>query len=92
MSWSRLIRFVDQNGHTMFGEPCIETSSELTELIEKKELYALKFTGESPFELSGPGEKVLVDHLLPILTPRDVPIIKCIGLNYMKHSKVHQLL
>lgn len=87
MSWSRLIRFVDTKGQTLFGDAIIEKATDLTELLAKKELYALKYDGTSPFELSGPGDKVQVAKLLPILNPSDVPIVKCIGLNYMKHSR-----
>jgi hypothetical protein len=86
MAWERLIRFVDEHGEVCFGEPIIEKATDLTDLLAKKELYALKLKGDDPFELSGPGEKTHVAKLLGVLDPSHVPIIKCIGLNYMKHS------
>ncbi|KAK1470139.1 5-carboxymethyl-2-hydroxymuconate isomerase [Colletotrichum cuscutae] len=33
------------------------------------------------------SERVHVKALRPLLTPKDVPIIRCIGLNYVKHIK-----
>ena len=40
---------------------------------------------QAPFALTGPGSKRPVNKILGILTPEDVPVIKCISLNYMKH-------
>src|SRR5690554_67669 len=98
MTWTRLIRFLDDSGKETFGEPCIEKVEQLPELLERGELYALSYTdgspagnllesrGQSPISATEKGEKVLVKELLDILRPSDVPIIKCIGLNYIKHS------
>ncbi|KAH7412956.1 hypothetical protein BKA64DRAFT_593455 [Cadophora sp. MPI-SDFR-AT-0126] len=85
MPWTRLIRFVSNSGITTFGDPCIEKGEDLFTLLEKKELYAHRLDGSDPFALTNTGEKVLVERLLGVLTPGDVPIIKCIGLNYVKH-------
>lgn len=92
MAWSRLIRFADEHGEVSFGEPIIQNATDLTALLAKKELYAMKFQGEDPFELSGPGEKTQVAKLLGVLNPSDVPIIKCIGLNYIKHSMTPEIV
>lgn len=48
MAWSRLIRFVDESGRTTFGDPCINNSNELKELLELEELYAVRLAGR-PF-------------------------------------------
>ncbi|KAH6698286.1 hypothetical protein BKA61DRAFT_709943 [Leptodontidium sp. MPI-SDFR-AT-0119] len=85
MPWTRLIRFVSNSGITTFGDPCIEKGEDLLRLLDKKELYARRLEGNDPFELTSTNEKVRVERLLGILTPEDVPIIKCIGLNYVKH-------
>jgi hypothetical protein len=86
MAWSRLIRFVNEDGKTVFGEPDIKTDAELVEKCQAKTLYASEFEGSSPFALSPAGRNARVQKLLEILTPADVPIVRCIGLNYMKHS------
>ena len=85
MAWTRLIRFKDDTGTTRFGEPLIENAEDLHALLDKGELYADEFEGSSPFALTGRGSKRPVKKILGILTPEDVPIVKCIGLNYMKH-------
>lgn len=87
MAWSRLIRFVDDNGKETFGEPCIDKYDQLNELLEKGELYAVEYSGQDPTTATQQGAKVHVKELKDILKPTDVPIVKCIGLNYIKHSK-----
>ncbi|OIW31445.1 fumarylacetoacetate hydrolase [Coniochaeta ligniaria NRRL 30616] len=87
MSWTRLIRFVDDNGKETFGEPCIETDAQLPELLSKGKLYAVEFAGDGPISALTKGSKLHVRTLLDILKPSDVPIIRCIGLNYIKHIK-----
>ena len=87
MSWTRLIRFADDNGKETFGEPLIENDQQLTELLGKGELYATEYLGSSPVSSLTQGEKVHVKELRDILRPSDVPIIRCIGLNYTKHSE-----
>ena len=42
MAWARLIRFVDDSGRTVFGEPCKESAEELTSKFDQGELYALE--------------------------------------------------
>lgn len=88
MAWSRLIRFVADEDNVSFGEPCIERAAELVEKLELGQLHAAELVGDNPFALSATGKQLHVKRLLGILTPADVPIIRCIGLNYMKHSKL----
>jgi len=85
MTWQRLIRFEDDTGTKRFGEPLIEKAEDLETLVEKGELFAEEFEGPGPFELTTRGSKRAVKKILGLLTPEDVPIVKCIGLNYMKH-------
>lgn len=87
MTWTRLIRFADDSGRETFGEPCIENEQQLMEQLEANTLYATEYKGESITSALVKGEKVHVKSLLDILRPADVPIIRCIGLNYIKHSK-----
>ena len=88
MSWHRLIRLEDEVGCVKFGEPCINDAEELDTSLQRGSLVAKVLVGSDPFALKETGDKCKVKKLLPILKPENVPIIKCIGLNYMKHSKV----
>ena len=88
MSWRRLIRFEDDDGVVRFGEPVIDTADELFSALESGNLFAEAFSGLGPFELSSTRESHRhVRKLLGILTPADVPIVKCVGLNYIAHSE-----
>lgn len=87
MSWQRLIRFTDVAGEEKYGEPIIDHADNLQALVERGLLSASVWTGHGPFGLQHTGEQCKVQKLLPVLTSADVPIIKCIGLNYAKHSK-----
>lgn len=88
MSFDRLIRFEDESGKVRFGEPQIDNAEELLPLLKSGKLLAQPFTGSSFFDLSlEDGNPVRVKGLLAVLRPSDVPIIKCIGLNYIAHSK-----
>lgn len=87
MSWTRLIRFIDDNDVEKFGEPCIENEQHLDELLSRNELYAVELKGSSPITITGRGDKVHVKALSDLVRPSDVPIVRCIGLNYVKHSK-----
>ena len=86
-SWNRLIRFVDKNGRETFGEPCVADDKELAAKLDNNDLWAVELQGSSPVGKLTRGEKVAVQSLRPVLQQKDVPIIRCIGLNYMKHSK-----
>lgn len=86
MAWSRLIRFLTDEDKEVFGEPDIQSAEELLVKLQNKELYATEFAGSELFDLSRSKKGVHVKQLLEILRPADVPIIRCIGLNYMKHS------
>ncbi|KAF9894107.1 hypothetical protein FE257_009080 [Aspergillus nanangensis] len=87
MSWERLIRFRDAAGTVRFGEPIIgnDDVSLLDESVAKGSLQARCLEGSDIFSLAPTSETVTVSELLAPLSPSDVPIIKCVGLNYMKH-------
>lgn len=87
MEWSRLIRFVTDSGATTFGDPCVEDGADLIPFMKRNELYAIRLEGKDPFALTRTDEKIRVERLLGVLNVEDVVIFKCIGLNYVKHSK-----
>ncbi|KAK4235174.1 fumarylacetoacetate hydrolase [Achaetomium macrosporum] len=85
MSWTRLIRFIDDAGKETFGEPEVDSAEQVDELLAQGNLYATEFRGPSPVAALTKGSRVCVKELLDLLRPADVPIIRCIGLNYIKH-------
>ncbi|KAH7014172.1 uncharacterized protein B0I36DRAFT_299056 [Microdochium trichocladiopsis] len=89
-SWKRLIRFVDADGAEHFGEPQIDSDAELTDKLAAGTLEAVIYTGSSPNPVAATentGKRVAVKAISDLLKVDDVPIIKCIGLNYIKHIK-----
>jgi len=86
-SWTRLIRFVGDDDQEHYGEPAISSASELAPLLDQGKLTAKELTGSSPFNCTETGKEIKVKKLLGPLVPANVPIVRCIGLNYMKHSK-----
>lgn len=92
MVWSRLIRFLDEEGEFRHGEPQIESSEDLSSFVHAGTLTAREIVGDDLFSAS-PTDKVLrVKKLLGPLVPEDVPIIRCVGLNYATHSTLHSEL
>lgn len=89
MSWDRIIKFEGLDGKVAFGEPCITADEvfSVQELAEKGQLKAKCFEGADIFSLQATDNVVEVKSLLPCLTSDDVPIVKCVGLNYMKQSQ-----
>ena len=86
--WERLIRFEDDSGVVYYGEPIIADACDLEEVLHGGSLEAKGLDGPGPFDLTYTGAVHKVRKLLGLLTPDDVPIVKCVGLNYMKHSKL----
>lgn len=86
MAWQRLIKFKDPQGQVHYGEPIINDADELAEKLTSKTLEAKLLQGDSIPDLQPTGDTSTVAELLGPLTPKDVPIVKCIGLNYTKHS------
>ncbi|CUM49410.1 uncharacterized protein AC631_05900 [Debaryomyces fabryi] len=87
-SWNRLIRFVANDGKIYRGEPIIsDTAYDIGKIFAAGETIKAKVVvGENIFNDAKVTDEVLeVRKLLGPLTADDVPIIKCVGLNYMKH-------
>lgn len=88
MSWNRIIRFIGEDGQEHYGEPAVSSGSELIPLFDQGKLVAKELAGSNPFEVSPTGKELQVKTLLGPLRPSDVPIVRCIGLNYIKHSEL----
>lgn len=91
--WSRAIRFVATDGRTLFGEPILDSPDvDIGRVREGSPLKARVITGSDLYDESGvtqvTEEIVTVKRLLGPLRQQDVPILRCVGLNYMKHSNV----
>lgn len=87
--WNRLIRFIGTDDKTYFGEPLNVSSEETVDkLFENGNLEAKVITGDVFSSSAVITDKVVkVSQLLSPLSVDQVPIIKCIGLNYKGHSK-----
>lgn len=88
ITWSRLIRFKDADGKVYNGEPIVEENeNDVGILAQKGTLKAKIITGDVFDNAKVTDEVVEVKTLLGPLAVEQVPIIRCVGLNYMKHSK-----
>lgn len=84
LNWDRLIRFIADDGKIYRGEPIIsESDYDIGEqFIEGKSINAKVVVGNI-FTDAKVTDKILeVRQLLGPLTCDDVPIIKCVGMNY----------
>lgn len=92
VAWSRLIRFVTTDGRVLRGEPIMPTQDfDLGKTTEDTKLQARVIVGDDIYDTSGKtkvsDEIVTVKRLLGPLTAQDVDILRCVGLNYIKHSR-----
>jgi hypothetical protein len=74
------------------GEPILPSKDfDLGNVTEATKLQAKVIEGADIYDTSGKtritDEVVTVKKLLGPLAPEDVPILRCVGLNYEKHSK-----
>ena len=90
-NWDRLIRFIATDGRELRGEPILPspdfdvgTTTEETGLKAK----VIQVANNDVFDPSTKvtDEEVTVKKLLGPVTTDEVPIIRCIGLNFIKHS------
>jgi hypothetical protein len=90
-NWDRLIRFIATDGRELRGEPILPsadfdvgTTTEETGLTAK----VIEVANGDIFaaETKITDEVVTVKKLLGPVTVDEVPIIRCIGLNFIKHS------
>ena len=91
VAWNRLIRFVATDGRILRGEPILPSPDfDIGNVTKASRLQAKVISGKDIYDCSGEtkvtDEIVTVEKLLGPLTAHDVPILRCIGLNFMKHS------
>ncbi|KAJ5763914.1 hypothetical protein N7533_002595 [Penicillium manginii] len=90
--WKRLIRFIATDGRTLRGEPILENpNTDLGFITEADLLQAHIIEGDDIYDTTGKtrvtDEIVTVKTILGPLAQEDVPILRCVGLNYAKHIK-----
>lgn len=91
LPWKRLIRFVASDGRILRGEPILSSpDTDLGLITEADKLQARVVEGDDILDTTGrtrvTDEVVTVQALLGPLTQAEVPILRCVGLNYAKHS------
>jgi hypothetical protein len=90
-NWERLIRFIATDGRELRGEPILPTPDfDVGNTTESTGLKA-KVINVANNDIFSPDtkvtdEQVTVQQLLGPVTAPEVPIIRCIGLNFIKHS------
>ena len=86
--WSNLIRFVDR-GFEYFGDaiiPIDKSADDIVELASSGQLYARVIEGDPLTDGNVSTKELRVEELLSPLKKEQVAVIRCIGLNYVKHS------
>ena len=87
--WDRLVRFEGADGKTYYGQPIIASADDLDKQVAAGTLQAKVLEGDDIFAETAvlTNTTINIKKLLGPLTAEDVPIMRCIGLNYMGHSK-----
>ena len=90
-SWKRLIRFESTDGKVLRGEPILpspdfDVGSTTEETGLKAKVISVANNDIFDPETKVTNEEVTVKKLLGPVTTEEVPIIRCIGLNFKKHS------
>lgn len=96
VAWSRLIRFEATDGRVLRGQPILPTPDfDLGTTTEATQLKANIITGDDIYSVSGDtvvtDEVVTVKTLLGPLAAEEIPILRCVGLNYATHSEISAL-
>ncbi len=89
VAWDRLVRYIPENraGEIRYGEPILQSPDEdVASLASSGKLQVRILEGPDPLSAVPTGRIHTVKELLGPLEPKDVPIIRCIGLNYKTHS------
>ena len=92
VAWKRLIRFEAKDGRILYGEPILPSEDYDLGLMKRDDnLTAKIIKGHDIFSEAGDthvsDEIASVQKVLGPLTAAEVPILRCVGLNYAKHSE-----
>lgn len=86
MAWNRFIRFLDEDDHLRLGDALVDSAEDFANLLQAEKLTARELIGQDLFSARPTDRVFRVRKLLGPLGPENVPIIRCVGLNYAKHS------
>lgn len=87
--WDRLVRYVSaKTGQVRYGDPLLSSEADIDQLAAEGTLKVRVLKGSTWISATSTDEIDEVKELLGPLTPQDVPIIRCTGLNYRSHSKL----
>jgi 2-keto-4-pentenoate hydratase/2-oxohepta-3-ene-1,7-dioic acid hydratase in catechol pathway len=82
-TWTRLVRFLaEEDGQVHLGEVDPAQCPDVGLATFNKERVAVRLVAGTVFDGSVTSTVMHISHLLPPLEIRDVPIIRCLGLNY----------
>ncbi|KAH9825709.1 Fumarylacetoacetate (FAA) hydrolase family [Teratosphaeria destructans] len=86
-AWDRLIRYVSaKDGTIRYGEPILpHPTADIDALARNGDLRVKVLAGPTPIQATATGDEDAVQQLLGPLTPNDVPVVRCVGLNYKTH-------
>ena len=91
VAWDRLVRYIPENSPSSvrYGEPIVadDETDRIAQIVSEGKLKVKKLQGDHPLDARPTEEVETVKTLLGPLEAADVPIIRCIGLNYKTHSK-----
>lgn len=95
-TWKRLIRFEATDGRVLRGEPVLpsedfDVGSTTEQTGLKAKVIQVAEGGIFDEKTRVTDEEVTVKNLLGPVEESEVPIIRCIGLNFIKHSKYYIL-
>ncbi|KAH6618823.1 hypothetical protein C7974DRAFT_427064 [Boeremia exigua] len=89
VAWERFVRYVPQGQDQAicFGDPIVAESEidQIAQIAAEGRLEVKVLQGDHPLNATPNGKTDKVARLLGPLEPGDVPIIRCIGLNYTTH-------
>jgi 2-keto-4-pentenoate hydratase/2-oxohepta-3-ene-1,7-dioic acid hydratase in catechol pathway len=89
VAWDRLVRYVSaSDGTVKYGQPILESADvDVAALAKEGKLEVHVAEGDNPLAARPGSQKDQVKSLLGPFRVEDVPIIRCIGLNYKTHIK-----
>jgi 2-keto-4-pentenoate hydratase/2-oxohepta-3-ene-1,7-dioic acid hydratase in catechol pathway len=89
IAWDRLVRYVSaSDGTVKYGQPILDSPDvDVAALAGEGKLEVHVAEGENPLAARPGSQKDQVKSLLGPFRVKDVPIIRCIGLNYKTHIK-----
>lgn len=89
VAWDRLVRYVSaSDGTVKYGQPILESPDvDVAALAKEGKLEVHVAEGDNPLAARPGLQKDQVKSLLGPFRAGDVPIIRCIGLNYKTHIK-----